>query len=179
MSEARKTQNARDILQARAKALAAAGQEPVNQKTIQTVSFHLAGESYGIELRFIREVLPPTPPTPIPGVPAHIAGIINVRGEILSVMDLRRLFDLAPGTAEAPVGHYVLVLASPDMVFGIFADTVRGIRSIDIDQLAPAPAALSGARRRYLKGITDAGGNVLDGEKLLNDKSLIVDHTTK
>ena len=175
MAEARKAQNARDILKARAKTLAAAGPARENQAAIQTVNFHLAGETYGMELRFVREVLPPKVPTPIPGVPAHIAGIINVRGEILSVVDLRRLFDLAGDTNDASDGHYVLVLASPDMAFGIFADTVLGIRSIDIDQLAPAP----GARSRYLKGITDDGGIVLDGEKLLSDGSLIVDHTTE
>ena len=178
MSESRKAQNGRDILNARAKALAAAGAEAENQATTQTVGFHLAGETYGLELRFVREVLPPQTPTPIPGVPAHIAGIINVRGEILSVMDLGRLFDLASNPDDTPQGRYVLVLWSTDMAFAIFADTLLGIGNIDIDQLRPAPATLSGVRARYIKGITYAGGIVLDGEKLLTDKSLIVDHTT-
>lgn len=172
-------QKARDILKARAKALAAAGPEAENQAITQTVSFHLAGETYGLELRFVREVLPRQTPTPIPGVPVHIAGIINVRGEIFSVMDLRRLFDVKSDPDDTPHGRYVLVLSSPDMAFAIFTDALLGIRNIDIDQLRPAPAALSGARGKYIKGITDAGGIVLDGEKLLTDKSLIVDHTTE
>ncbi|MFW5902253.1 MAG: hypothetical protein ACOCTS_04330, partial [Thermodesulfobacteriota bacterium] len=63
MSESRRTQNARDILNARARALAAAGPEAQNQAITQTVSFHLAGETYGLELRFIWEVLSPQTPT--------------------------------------------------------------------------------------------------------------------
>jgi len=172
-------QNTREVLQSRAKALA----KPVHrqetaeaEETIETLTFLMADEDFGVELRFVRAILPLKQLTPIPGVPAHISGVINVRGEILSVMDLRLLFELKSGAAAA--SPYVMLLSSPDMVFGIQAQKITGIQHIPINTLQPGLPTITGVREKYLKGLTDSGMALLDGEKLLTDEDLLVYQTT-
>jgi purine-binding chemotaxis protein CheW len=165
------------ILKKRADILAAARAEPEKKESMDTVTFFLADEPYGIELRFVREVLPLGPITFIPGLPAFIPGIIHVRGEILSIIDLGRLFDLRPG--EAATGGYVLILSNPHMAFGVLADRIIGVRQIPIDTLHASVPTLTGVRAAYLKGIDESGTIVLDGEKLLTDETLVIHQTAE
>lgn len=161
-----------DTLKKRAEALAESKQPAGEKATIETAAFRLTDEIYGIELRFVREVLPLGQMTFIPGVPEYISGIINVRGEILSVMDLKRLFNLEAATA--PDIQHVLVLSAPGMAFGILADQILGVRQIPKETLQPSLPTLTGIRADYLKGLDKTGLIVLDGEKLLADESLTV-----
>ncbi len=168
-------QNQRDILKSRAAALAMQAQpdsSPETGETIETVGFVMAGEAYGLELVFIREILPLKQLTPLPGVPDFISGVINLRGEIISIMDLRVLFDLDPGS-WAPA-RYVLILSSPDMAFGIAAEGITGIQKIPENALQPRLPTISGLRKKYLKGLSDSGMAILDGGKLLANEDLVV-----
>lgn len=166
-----------EILKKRAKVLAKPKSGLKKKETIETASFFLAGEIYGIELRFVREVLPLGPLTFLPGLPAYIPGIIHVRGEILSVIDLKRLFELQPG--ERAENAYVLILSAKDMAFGILADRIIGVQEIPADLPHASVPTLTGARAAYLKGIEEAGTIVLDGEKLLTDETLVINQTAE
>jgi purine-binding chemotaxis protein CheW len=85
----------RSILKARAQALAAEKKDETAQKEfIEIVVFRLASETYGIENSFIREVYPLKDYTPLPGTPPYVLGIVNVRGQIISIIDLKKLFNL-------------------------------------------------------------------------------------
>ena len=83
------------ILKARAKVLA---QEPekevLDQDYLEVVEFLLAYETYGIESAYVREIYPLTEITPLPGTPPFVRGIVNIRGQILSVIDLKKFFEL-------------------------------------------------------------------------------------
>lgn len=174
-----KPQNQRDILKSRAAALAMkvqADSTPEAGETMEAVSFEMAGEVYGIELAFIREVLPLKQLTPLPGVPAFVSGIFNLRGEILSVVDLRVLLELDSGS-RAP-GRHILILSSPDMAFGIEVEAITGIQRIPENRLQPALPTMSGLRKKYLKGLSDSGVAILDGGKLLADEDLVVRQST-
>ena len=166
-----------EILKERAEILAKQTSEPDKKSAIETVTFFLAEEIYGIELRFVREVLPLGPITFIPGLPAFIPGIIHVRGEILSIMDLKRLFELKP--SERAENAYALILSAKDMAFGVLADRIIGVKEIPADLPHTSVPTLTGVRAAYLKGIDASGTIVLDGEKLLTDDALVIDQTAE
>lgn len=163
----------RRILQARALALA---QESMLDETvdedIEVVEFTLAYEQYAIETRYVRQVAPLENLTPLPCTPAFVLGIVNLRGAILPVIDLRKLFELPErGLTDL---HRIIVLQSGKILFGILADTVTSVRRILLAHLQPSLPTLTGVRKNYLKGITFERLVVLDAKKLLMDESIIV-----
>ena len=163
----------RRILKERARALAAvAVEQPAAETMVEVVKFLLAGETYGIELAFVREVHPLKAFTPLPCTPAFVLGIVNVRGQILSVVDLGRFFELpAQGLGEL---NKVIILRRGDMELGILADAVLGVQSVPLDEIQPGLPTLTGVRQAYLKGITPARLVLLDGGSILADKNLVV-----
>jgi purine-binding chemotaxis protein CheW len=160
-------------LKERARILA---QEPEQIKaastTIEVITFTLAAETYGIESAFVREVYLLRDFTPLPGVPPYIFGIINVRGQILPVINLKQFFDLPEkGLGEL---NRVIILCDGQMEFGILADVVFGTQKIDIEDIQAVPFSVSGIGEKYLKGVTKEHIIVLDAENILNDKKIIV-----
>ena len=144
---------------------------------VEVLEFLLAHEMYGIELKYVREVYPLKELTPIPAIPAFVLGIVNVRGEILSVIDIKKFFDLPEkGLTDL---NKVIILHSADMEFGILADSIIGVRNILLSELKTSLPTLTGIREEYLKGVTKEREIILDGGKLLSDKSIIVNENVK
>jgi purine-binding chemotaxis protein CheW len=154
------------ILKARAAALARPPIETADGETLVALEFLLAGESYGIETRFLREVHYVKEITPLPGTPAFVAGIANVRGEILSVIHLERFFELTESVVANR--HTMVIVQNQSTEFGILADDVRGVRSIPLAELQPSLPTLTGIRADYLKGVARNRTALLDTEKLLS-----------
>lgn len=163
----------RQILKARAQALA---REPGKMETaaecLEAVEFLLAGERYAVESRHVREIFPLENLTPLPGTPAFVLGIINIRGEILSVIDIKKFFEL-PDKGLTDLNK-VIVLQSESMLFGILADVIAGVRQIPATGIQPSLPTLTGIREEYLRGITAERTIILDAEKLLADEKIIV-----
>lgn len=163
----------KEILSSRAKVLS---QEPkkkdADKNTIEILEFILAYERYGVESSFIQEVYPLKTFTPLPCTPPFVLGIINVRGRILSVLDIKKFFDI-PGKGITDLNK-VVILHSSNMAFGILADAIAGIRKIPLGKLQPALPTLTGIREEYLKGITEDRTVILDAQKLLSNKKIIV-----
>ena len=161
------------ILHERALALAAEpGETQTLDQSIEVVEFLLAHERYAVESSYVREVYPLENLTPLPCTPAFMLGIVNLRGEIVSVIDLRKFFDL-PQTG-LPDLNKVIVLESGNMVFGILADAILGVRRIPLAEIQPSLPTLTGIREKYLKGITPGRTVVLDAGKLLADEEIVV-----
>lgn len=140
---------------------------------IEVVEFVLAHERYAVESSYVREVYPLRDITPLPGTPPFVAGIVNVRGRILSVIDIRKFFDLPEkGLGEL---NRIIILASEEMEFGILADAVIGNRRLGPGELEPSLPTLAGIREEYLKGVTGERLVVLDGARILSDQKIIVD----
>lgn len=161
------------ILRERAEALARSTEDrggPDEQVTV--VEFMLAHERYALELSYIREVYPLKDVTPLPGVPDFILGIVNVRGQILSIVDIRRFFEL-PERGLTNLNQ-VIILQSDDMEFGILADEILGARSIPRSAIQTSLPTLTGIRAAYLKGVTGDRLVILDGEKILADEKMVV-----
>lgn len=141
-------------------------------KIVEIIEFKLGGESYGIELAFVREVYPLKHFTPLPGVPSFILGIVNVRGQILPVVDLRKFLNLP----ENGMGELdkVIILRDDHIEFGILADAINGTKAIFTEDVLPVPPTVTGIGEEYLKGVTKERLIVLYAERLLSDKSIVV-----
>ena len=166
-------QASRAILRARAHALAREPQQAIlAQEFLEIVEFRLASETYGLESAYIRETYPLKDFTPLPGVPPFVLGIVNVRGQILSVIDLKKFFDLP----EQGLGQLnkLIILRDRQMEFGILADEILGARSIALDTIQAAPPTVSEIGAAYLRGVTVERVIILDAEKILNDEQIIV-----
>jgi purine-binding chemotaxis protein CheW len=165
-------EDAKRILQARAQALA---REPVQETSgalVGVVTFLLADETYGIETSHVREVYPLKDLTPLPCTPPFVAGIINVRGQVLSVLDIKKFFDLPQqGLTDL---NKVIILSNGAMEFGILADAIVDVRNVPLQSIQPPLPTLTGIREDFLKGVTAERLVILDGAKLLTDSNIVV-----
>jgi purine-binding chemotaxis protein CheW len=161
------------LLRSRAQALA---REPpraaTSQDTLDIVEFRLASETYGVEVSHVREVSPLRTFTPLPCTPPFVLGIVNLRGQLLSVIDLKPLFALP--ARRLTDRHAVIVLQAAPMAVGLLADAILGVRSMPLEGLQPPLPTLIGRRAAYLKGVTHEPLVLLDAAKLLADPTLRV-----
>lgn len=161
------------ILKARAERLArqpTPGQEL--EEVIEVIEFVLAHERYAIETAYVREVYPLRNFTPLPCTPPFVLGIVNVRGQIVSVVDIKKFFDLPEkGLTDL---NKVLILRSGSMEFGVLADLVHGSRVVALRELKPSLPTLTGIRGEYLRGVTADSTVILDAVKLLSDPKIVV-----
>lgn len=163
----------RRIFKERARALAKEQKrQEADSEVITLVEFMISRERYGIELYHVREVYPLNDLTPLPGVPSFVSGIINFRGKVISVIDLRKFFDL-PEKGLTNLAR-VIILHNEEMEFGLLADEILGVKSISPATLQATLPTLTKVRSEYLKGVSCNGLVVLDGAKLFADKKLII-----
>jgi purine-binding chemotaxis protein CheW len=163
----------RSVLKARAKALAQEKNNEIAQKEIiEIIEFSLGSETYGIETIFIREVYLLKDFTQLPGTPSFVLGIINVRGQIVSVIDLKKFFHLPEkGLGEM---NQVIIIHNERMEFGILADSIQGTRSVSLDLIQTPPASTGEIGAGYLRGVTNDHVIILDAENILKDEHIIV-----
>lgn len=163
----------KQILRARALLLARPPESASPDVTsIEVLEFRLAEERYALETRYVREVYPLKNLTPLPCTPPFVLGVVNVRGRIVPVVDLKKFFGL-PENGLTDL-HRVILAGGNDLEIGILADVSVGVRSIPIDSLQPPMPTLSGIGADYLKGVTAERLVVLDMGRILSDPSLIV-----
>ncbi len=160
------------ILKKRADLLARESPGGRSEDTIEVVEFMLADERYGIESNYVREVYPLKAYTPLPCTPPFVLGLVNVRGRIISVIDIKKFFELPEkGITDL---NKVIILHNYNMEFGILADLILGVRGIDIKGIQPSLPTLTGIREGYLRGIAADRLVLLDPEKLLSDNRIVV-----
>lgn len=161
------------ILHERARHLARAADAPANGRLLlEIIEFELAGECYAFELDCVREICPLNDLTPVPCTPRFISGVINLRGEIHTVVDLKKFFDL-PEHASTEL-RKVLMIEGGGMRVGILTDVIRDVRTILQEELFLSLPTLTGVRAQYIKGVTSDRLIVLDSEKLLSDDAILV-----
>ena len=162
----------RQILKERAKVMARAPEQEAAGARLEVVEFKLADETYAFEPIHVREVRPLQGLTPLPCTPPFVRGVVNVRGQILSVVDLKKFFDL-PDRGLTDLNR-ILILHSAEMEFGVLADAIAGTRRIRLSELQLSLPTLTDVRHDYLKGVTGERTVILDAEKLLSNPDLIV-----
>lgn len=156
----------RELLHARALALARpAASVPAPGVLLSVIRFDLAGEPHALEIRHVLAVLPPTAMAVVPEGPPALAGLVNYRGEVLAVFDLRPVLGL-PSARDGGLRRIMVVGDERDPV-GLAIDGLPEVAEIRRDGLS-APGRLT-------LGMTASGCVVLDGEALLGDDRLVVD----
>jgi purine-binding chemotaxis protein CheW len=161
------------VLRSRAKKLSQEiERKGTDEEYFEVLEFLLAQETYAIETMFVREVYPMTELTPLPCTPAFVFGLINVRGQILTVIDMKKFFDL-PERGITNLNK-VIVVRKDAMELGILADEIIGIRNLPLNELQPPLSTMTGIHAEYLKGVTSERLIVLDMERFLTDRRLIV-----
>ncbi len=127
------------------------------------LTFSLGDEEYGIEIRYVTEIIGLQPVTAIPEAPEYVRGIVNLRGKIIPVIDMR--LKLKKPAIAYTDRTCIVVLDTGRQSAGIIVDRVSEVISIDDEQVVPPPDIRSGIQNRYIKGIGKANGTV----KLLLD----------
>jgi len=164
---------AKALLKARAKSLAELRHSDDQEgERIDILEFLLSGETYAIETSFIAETFPLVDFTPLFCTPPFVMGIINVRGRIVSIVDMRRFFDL-PIVGLSNLNR-VIVVHDGKMEFGILADSIIGMRSLALQDLQASLPTLTGIREEFLTGVTADRLVLLDMGKILANGRLVV-----
>lgn len=160
------------ILRMRAKKLAKKKEAEIHTDEIETLQFFLSSETYAIETRFVKEVIQLKEVTPLPLTPNFMLGIINLRGSLVSVIDIRKFFDI-PSNALSNLNR-VILLEEGEIVIGILADFIGGVINVDKNIITKSLPTLKGIREDFLLGITPERMVIIDTQKLLHDPKLII-----
>jgi len=133
------------------------------------LTFVVGNEVYGIEIRYVTEIIGIQAITEVPELPVYIKGIINLRGKIIPVMDVRLRFNKEP--KEYNDRTCVVVVDIGEISIGLIVDSVSEVLTIPDEDIVPPPQ-VNKVQNRYIKAIGKVGNEVtllLDCEKLLND----------
>jgi len=142
------------------------------EEYIEIVEFLLAQERYGIETRHIREVYPLKELTPLPSTPPFVLGVVNARGRIVPVVDIKTIFGL-PDRGLTDRNKLIIVRAN-GMELGLLADTIVGVQRVPLQDIQPSLPTLSGIRAEYLEEVIKESKVIIDAERVLLDEKLLV-----
>lgn len=157
---------------------------------IELVLVQLGREIHGLEAQYVHDLRPAEQITRVPRVPGWVAGVVNLRGRILSVIDLKRFFGLAQaeanGERKTTPGPDLVVIETPDMEVALLADDVLAVETLPARQVQDTTDTIWGVRPEYVRGVaerrsgdtpTNGEGSmlvVLDLPALLADERLII-----
>jgi purine-binding chemotaxis protein CheW len=147
-----------------------------DSQTQQFISFTVAGEEYGVDIMAIREIKGWAPATALPEAPLHVRGVIDLRGTIVPIIDVRARFH--GGLTEVTPTHVILVVAIHDLMVGLLADAVVDIVTVAADSIKAVPDVDQREPSAFLAGIVSVEGRMvvlLDLDHLLDrDKAVLV-----
>jgi len=165
------TEKVQAILEKRARALAKVHEVDTGDST-QLVVFSLASETYGIPTEYVREVQPLREISPVPCTPDFVIGVINIRGAIYSVVDIRQFLGV-PKQEMTDLTKVILVNAA-GLEVGVVADDVSGAMSVAMAEIKPSLAAQATIKEEYIQGVTKDMLIILNLDTLMRDERIVV-----
>ncbi len=123
------------------------------------LTFYLDEEIYGIKIGYVTEIIGLQPITKVPEVAAYIKGIINLRGKIIPVVDMRLKFGKAP--IDYNDRTCIIVVDTDNMTVGLIVDKVSEVMTIGEENVVPPPNYKTGIKNRYLQGIGKVNADVI------------------
>ncbi|MED1914148.1 chemotaxis protein CheW [Bacillus thuringiensis] len=117
----------------------------------QQILFKMGNEYYGLSISLVREIIKPLPITRFPKSPLYVEGVIDLRGRILPIINLRKMFDLEP--LEETDDTRFVDLQMDGLNIGIIVDAVSEVMNIPQSLIEPAPPIIAGVEGKYLQGI--------------------------
>jgi purine-binding chemotaxis protein CheW len=134
-------------------------QEASAERMLELISFEIADQEFCIDIRNVREIRGWTPATPIPCAPTHVAGVINLRGAVVPVVDLRNRLGL--GHTEPSSRHVIVVIQDGARIAGLLVDGVEETFQVSSALLQPPPAIDLTEQQRVLDAILPMEGRML------------------
>jgi purine-binding chemotaxis protein CheW len=137
------------------------------------LTFLLGKEVYAIEIKLVTEIICLQPITGLPEVPGYIKGIVNIRGKIIPVMDIRLRLKLEP--IEYSRKTCIVIIEVNNVSVGLIVDNVSEVISIADENIVSPPEIKNGSENRFVKAIGVSGENVkliLDCEKIVNENDI-------
>ncbi len=152
----------------RAAQVAAAMREDEQGEQVEVALIRLDRELYGLGVEHIFDIRPLGAITRVPRLPAWVAGVVNLRGQIISVIDLLRFLGLPAGDHPADE-RYMILVQTPGMELALLADEVLAIENIPLRQIQEAGSALRGLKPEYVRGLV-----VREGENAANESGTLI-----
>ena len=151
----------------------AAGLNAYASDVDQYLTFSLGQEEYGIEILKVQEIKGYSAITPIPNTPPHVKGVMNLRGTVVPVVDLRSKFSME--TVEYTKFTVIIVVTIGAKIAGLVVDAVSDVLNIPASDIRPAPDFGSRADTRFITGMANSGEKLavlLDVDRLLSEEDL-------
>ncbi|MCA1766732.1 MAG: chemotaxis protein CheW [Idiomarina sp.] len=142
-----------------------------NDEVLQWVTFQLEQETYGINVMQVQEVLRYSEIAPVPGAPSYVLGIINLRGNVVTVIDTRLRFGLQ--TTEVTDNSRIVIIESEQQVIGILVDSVAEVVYLKTSEIDSAPNVGTDESARFIQGVSNRDDELLilvDLDKMLTDE---------
>jgi len=142
-----------------------------NNPVMQWVTFRLGGEKYGINVMQVQEVLRVAEIAPVPGAPSYVLGIINLRGNVVTVIDTRNRFGLM--SKETDDNSRIVIIETESHIIGILVDSVAEVVELRSSDIETAPNVGNEETSRYIQGVTSRDNELLilvDLNKFLSDE---------
>ena len=141
-----------------------------DDEVLQWVTYRLGDETYGINVMQVQEVLRHTEIAPVPGAPEYVIGIINLRGNVVTVIDTRARFGLPEG--EITDNTRIVIIEAEKQVIGILVDSVAEVVYLKASEIDEAPNVGNDDSARFIQGVSNREGELLilvDLNQLLSD----------
>jgi purine-binding chemotaxis protein CheW len=128
-------------------------------RVLELISFEIADQEFCIDIRSVREIRGWTPSTPIPQTPAYVSGVINLRGSVIPVLDLRDRLGL--GKTQVSTRHVIVVIQDDDRIAGLLVDGVQETFQVDNELLQTPPETGCSFEDRFVDAILPIDGRML------------------
>lgn len=146
----------------------------INEQDIQLVTFNLGSEEFGIDILKVNEINRLMEVTKVPKAPKYILGVINLRGVIIPVVDLRLRFSMEQ--EEVGKKTRIMVIEALEKAICFIVDEVKEVVRISYDRIEPAPEIVAGIGCEYLRGVGKVDErliNIIDAERLFNKSEMM------
>ncbi|OEU67505.1 MAG: chemotaxis protein CheW [Desulfovibrio sp. S3730MH75] len=142
----------------------------LDDELIQLVTFSIAEEEFGVDILAVQEIIRTMEITKVPRAPVFVEGVINLRGKVIPIVDLRSKFGLE--TREHDQSTRIIVIEITSMIIGFVVDSVSEVLRIPANTIEPPPPVVSGLESEYISGVGKLEDRLLillDLDRLLSD----------
>ncbi len=138
------------------------GDQADKEQIMQLVGFTIGKEQFGVDILMVQEIIRSTPITAVPNSPDFIEGVINLRGSIIPVIDLRKRLRLRKPQSDQKSDMWILIINVDDRTTGFIVDSVSKVLKINSDTIEPPPdIVVAGLESQYIRGVCDIGDKLL------------------
>jgi purine-binding chemotaxis protein CheW len=146
-------------------------------RDLQLVTFFIGPDRYGVDIMSVEEIVRLQEVRQIPGAPAYVAGIRNLRGDIVPIVDLHNRFRIArpPDSEQGRLQRGLMIVSVADTRIGVMVDRVSNVVAVSSEDVQPSPQMVSGIGSEYVTGVVHEGEDymiILDTAKLFSSHEL-------